>query len=92
MDIFNIMVIQIIIKVNSEKTKFLRKVFLLDANRRRPQQYFQRPILNYQNGNNRRNAPKQLNGRGNTYNNSEPTNTYHHPRPPPQSSRSTVPV
>ncbi|CAF1358954.1 unnamed protein product [Adineta ricciae] len=48
-----------------------------------------RPLLNYQNGNYRRTIPKQINARSNMYNNSEPTNTYHHPRP---SSQSIVPV
>ncbi|CAF1219959.1 unnamed protein product [Adineta ricciae] len=48
-----------------------------------------RPLLNYQNGNYRRTIPKQINNRSNMYNNSEPTNTYHHPRP---SSQSIVPV
>jgi len=64
---------------------------LLDVNRRRPPplQYFQgpRPVLNYQNGNQRRNGSKQINGRVNNHNPSETTNTYRRPRPPasPQS-------
>jgi hypothetical protein len=68
--------------------------FILGVNRRRPQQYFQRPrpLLNYQNGNNRRNISKQINGRVNNHNNSETTNTYRRPRPPHHPSQSIVPA
>ncbi|CAF4678790.1 unnamed protein product, partial [Rotaria sp. Silwood2] len=69
-----------------------------NVNRRRAQQHSQgnfqhpRPILNYYNGNNRRNGSKQNNNRVDLPNNSKPTNTYRRPRPPPQPSQSIVQV
>ena len=69
---------------------------------RRPvsSQYSQRsyPALNYQNGNQRRNGSKQINGGGggggggNYFNIPETTNTYRRPRPPPSAAKSNVPV
>jgi hypothetical protein len=83
------MMIQIIINVIFKEFLFNKLFLRLDGNRRRPQGNLQRPrpVLNYQNGNNRRNAPKETNGRLNSSNNSEAINIY---RPPP--SQSVVPV
>lgn len=87
------MMILIIIKVALKSNLFFKLYgFVLDMNRRRPQQYAQRPrpLLNYQNGNNRRNIPKQTNGRVNNYNNNETINTYRRPRPPHPPPQSIV--
>jgi hypothetical protein len=84
---------QIIIKVNINKKSFFVEFLILDVYRRRPQQYFQRPrpVLNYHNGNNHRQVSKPTNGRVNNHQNSETTNTYRRPRPPPP-SQSTASV